>query len=215
MDVSWRVWVGILLAFFAGVPSVPLPPEPDAFSFRIETVTAADLGASYRDGCPVGPGDLRLLTVDHVGFDGLTHSGRLVVAADWAQPLAGVFETLYRERFPLRQVKPVTDFDADDDTSMAADNSSAFNCRAVTGGDRFSQHSHGTAIDLNPIENPYVSGDLVAPDAGRGYLDRSDRRPGMIVSGDVVTQAFAAIGWSWGGDWSRPVDHQHFSASGR
>jgi len=178
-------------------------------------VTATQLGASYHDGCPVTPSALRLLTVSYVGFDGTTHAGRLVVAADWADPLAGVFATLYAERFPIRTMRPVTEFGASDDASMAADNTSAFNCRAVTGGSSFSEHSYGTAIDLNPLENPYVSGGLVEPDAGADYLDRNNVRPGMIAADGPVVAAFAGIGWSWGGTWSSPTDYQHFSASGR
>jgi hypothetical protein len=106
-------------------------------------------------------------------------------------------------------------YGGDDDASMAADNTSAFNCREITGGGAFSNHSWGTAIDVNPLENPYVKGDVVLPDAGAAYLDRSDVRPGMIVDGDVVVTAFAAIGFEWGGDWNRLKDYQHFEAANR
>ena len=98
---------------------------------------------------------------------------------------------------------------------MAADNSSAFNCRPVTGSTgRYSEHSSGTAIDLNPVRNPYVSGGTVLPEAGRAYLARPVE-PGVILPGDPVVEAFAGIGWTWGGSWSDPIDYQHFSLSGR
>jgi hypothetical protein len=94
---------------------------------------------------------------------------------------------------------------------MAADNTSAFNCRPVTGSTtRFSIHSYGKAIDINTVENPYVSSSLgVLPPAGAEFTDRSDVRPGMIVHGDRVTRAFARIGFVWGGDWDDPIDYQH------
>jgi hypothetical protein len=97
---------------------------------------------------------------------------------------------------------------------MAADNTSAFNCRAVTGGTGWSAHSYGTAVDVDPLENPYVHGSIVAPPAGAAYLDRSNNRPGMLLHGDAVVRGFAAVGWSWGGDYTSLKDYQHFSASG-
>jgi len=105
-------------------------------------------------------------------------------------------------------------FDADDRESMRHDNTSAFNCRYVAGTTTWSQHAFGRAIDINPVENPYVDGSHVSPPRGRRYLDRSDVRPGMIVRGDVVLRVFRRIGWGWGGDWSFVKDYQHFSANG-
>jgi D-alanyl-D-alanine carboxypeptidase len=99
---------------------------------------------------------------------------------------------------------------------MAADNTSAFNCRFVAGTSRWSMHAYGLAIDINPIENPYVAGDHVSPPAGRPFADRSRDAKGMVHDGDEVVRAFAAIGWEWGGDWSGGVrDYQHFSVNGR
>jgi hypothetical protein len=89
-----------------------------------------------------------------------------------------------------------------------------FKCRFVSGTRHWSQHAYGLALDLNPVENPYVHGGLVEPPAGRRYLDRSRRRPGMVVPGDVVVRAFASIGWRWGGYWTSAKDYQHFSATG-
>jgi hypothetical protein len=106
-------------------------------------------------------------------------------------------------------------YGGDDDRSMEANNTSAFNCRRVTGGTSFSQHSYGTAIDLNPLPNPYVRGDTVLPPAGRAYLDRTDVRQGMIVDPGPVVGAFAVIGWEWGGNFTALKDYQHFSENGR
>jgi D-alanyl-D-alanine carboxypeptidase len=109
----------------------------------------------------------------------------------------------------------IENFGADDRKSMAADNTSAFNGRYVSGTRRWSMHAYGIAIDINPVENPYVSGSYVSPPQGRAYADRSLRRRGMIFAGGRVVQAFAAVGWEWGGYWRPARDYQHFSANGR
>lgn len=172
------------------------------------------MSSSYRSGCPVPLSDLRYLTMTYLGFDGRPHTGELVVSARVADDVVTAFRELYRHRFPIRQMRLVDDFGGSDDASMAADNTSAFNCRPVTGGGGSSEHSYGEAIDINPLENPYLSGDTVLPPGGAAYLDRPDA-PGVIHPGDVVVGAFAGIGWTWGGTWSSPVDLQHFSRSGR
>jgi hypothetical protein len=157
-------------------------------------------GVSWHSGCPVGFSDLRLLCVTHWGFDGRAHRGRLVVHRDAAAQILGAMCTLYRRHFPIRR-------------SMAADNTSAFNCRVVAGTSRWSEHAFGRAIDLNPVENPYVTdGGYVSPPAGAPFAHRSRHRKGMV--GGRVVRAFAAVGWGWGGNWAWPKDFQHFSASG-
>ena len=111
----------------------------------------------------------------------------------------------------------VSDYGGDDEKSMAANNTSGFNCRTVAGTDRWSQHSFGAAIDLNPVQNPYVTGAGVSPTAGEPYARAGDRRAavqGLITADSVVVRAFRDAGWEWGGDWSSPKDYQHFSAAG-
>jgi hypothetical protein len=113
-------------------------------------------------------------------------------------------------------VRLVEVYRADDDRSMAANNTSAFNCRRVSGSSSWSEHAFGRAIDINPVRNPYVTrGGRVSPPAGRAYVNRAGRAAGMIYAGDVVVRAFAAAGWRWGGHWSSSRDYQHFSATGR
>ncbi len=148
------------------------------------------------------------------GFDNQSHTGTLVVNVSAVDAMLSVFARLYAERFPIRRMEPVDVYDADDHASMAADNTSAFNCRPVAGSNppRWSNHAFGTAIDVNTVENPCV-GDNVSPPAGAAFLDRADHRPGMAYEGGSVVSAFDAVGWSWGGRWSDP-DYQHFSASG-
>ncbi|ASR55436.1 M15 family metallopeptidase [Cellulomonas sp. PSBB021] len=197
----------------------PTPPDDRRPPFRasvsrVDAALAARMHASWRPGCPVPLADLRHLRLRYVDFEGRVRDGELVVHADVATGVVQVFERLYDLEFPLRSLRLVDDFGADDEASMAADNTSAFNCRAVTGGTAWSEHSYGRAIDVNPVENPYVSGTYVAPPAGRAFLDRV-AGPGVILADDEVVRAFAAHGWSWGGYWTRPVDHQHFSTTNR
>jgi D-alanyl-D-alanine carboxypeptidase len=173
-------------------------------------------GSSWHRGCPVGLGKLRLLEVSHWGFDGDAHRGELVIHARVADRIVKVMRSLYRHRFPIRRMKLIDAYGGDDDRSMEADNTSGFNCRFVSGRPGvWSQHAYGRAIDLNPIENPYVSGSHVSPPAGRPYVDRSRDAKGMIHRGDHVVRAFRRAGWEWGGNWSGISDYQHFSGNGR
>ncbi len=169
---------------------------------------------SWHAGCPVPPGRLRLVTVAFVGFDGAAHEGRLVVNAAAARDVMWVFRTLYAARFPIRRMIPIDAYGNDDDRSLAADNTAAFNCRRVAGTSRWSMHAYGLAIDLDPLENPSVDGARISPPAGQRFVSRP-RQPGVIRRGDAAWRAFRAIGWRWGGDWSSPRDYQHFSANGR
>jgi hypothetical protein len=190
-------------------------------AFHAEVSTIPDdirrwmTGSSWHPGCPVGLDDLRLLQVTHRGFDGGIHTGHLVVHRTVASDLVEVFRRIYDARFRIERIRLVDAYGADDDRSMAANNTHAFNCRRTTGGTRWSEHAYGWAIDINPVQNPYVRGTTVLPPTGRAYLDRSDLRLGMIVDGDPVVRAFDAIGWGWGGRWNSVEDHQHFSATGR
>jgi hypothetical protein len=171
-------------------------------------------GVSWHPGCPVPLSDLRLLTLTYRGFDGRTHTGQLVANRDAASALVGVFRRLYAARFPIRRMQPVDAYGGDDYRSIEADNTSAFNCRAATGSTHWSQHAYGRAIDVNPIENPYVSGGTTSHRASTPYLDRSRRRPGMAFEGGVLVGAFRSAGWGWGGSWNGIKDYQHFSATG-
>jgi poly-gamma-glutamate synthesis protein (capsule biosynthesis protein) len=153
--------------------------------------------------------------VTHLGFDAEAHHGRLVVHRRWADEIVSVFRRLYGVGFPIRRVRLVDRYGADDRLSMRHDNTSAFNCRSVAGTTVWSQHAYGRAIDVNPVENPYVSGSHVSPRRGRPYADRTDVRPGMIPERDAVWHAFHRIGWEWGGTWTSAQDYQHFSSNGR
>jgi len=187
---------------------------PPPFVSRAERVMAADLPYSWHRGCPVMPSELRRVRLRYVGFDGVAHTGQLVVNAHVVRDVVSVFRTLYRARFPIRRMRPVDAFHGSDDRSAAADNTSAFNCRRAVGGGAtsWSMHAYGEAVDVNDVENPYFEGARVIPPAGKAYRNRADVRPGMAFEGGVLVRAFASVGWGWG---ARFADYQHFSTNGR
>lgn len=199
------------------VPTTTVPTTTvAAFSSTVRPATAEDLGASWRSGCPVDIEDLRWLDLTHWDDRAEAIGGSLVVHADHADDVVGVFEKLFAARFPILSMRPITEFGGDDNASMRANNTSAFNCREIDGRPGvWSQHAYGGAIDINPLVNPWVRGSRVDPPAGAPYVDRDPSVPGLIVAGDVVTDAFASIGWGWGGNWTTTVDYQHFSHNNR
>jgi D-alanyl-D-alanine carboxypeptidase len=180
----------------------PVPPE----------VQAEMTGASWQPDprCPTWD-ELALLRMPHVGFDGAVHDGELVVAAAVAEDVVSVFEKIFAARFPIERMARIDAYGADDDRSMAANNTSGFNFRTIAGTDTLSLHSFGTAIDINPVQNPYIGRAGVCPPAAAAYLDRDNLRPGMLVRPGPVIEAFEAIGWEWGGDWTPRQDYHHFA----
>ena len=208
--------VAVVLAAWASQSATPAAGE---FRGRIAPIDSAlakrMTGVSWHPGCPVPLRDLRALSLSYRGFDGRVRTGRLVVHRDVARELVEVFRRLYDAGVPIRRMVLVDAYGGSDFRSIEADNTSAFNCRYVDGTTRWSEHAYGRAIDVNPIENPYVSGGSTSHRASRPYLDRSRRRPGMAVEGGALVRAFDAVGWGWGGRWSGTKDYQHFSASGR
>ncbi|MFI6943626.1 M15 family metallopeptidase [Streptomyces sp. NPDC050418] len=211
--------VAVLLGTPVPAAAHGAPPRPAAgpkFEHRTLTVTRAALGAAYRTGCPVPPAELRLLRMSHWGFDGKVHTGSMVVHERVVKDVLYVFWKAFGAKFPIRKMRPLSAYGGSDVKAMADDNTSAFNCRQVTGNpDALSQHSFGDAIDINPLENPYVDRTgRVHPAAAARYLDRSRHVKGMIHSNSVITEAFRRIGWEWGGRWYHP-DYQHFSRNGR
>jgi hypothetical protein len=190
--------------------------QGSAFRAEVAPVRWQELRHSYRAGCPVAPSELRTVRLSYWGFDGRAHEGALVVNRRVTTDVVAVFRRLYEARFPIRRMQPVSAYRGSDDASMAADNTSAFNCRRAVGSatGSWSSHAYGLAIDVNPRENPYVLGSRVLPSAGRAYVNRSRARPGMASAAGVLVNAFAARGWEWGGRWNSP-DYQHFSTTGR
>lgn len=193
------------------------PPASGGFESSVSPVAAEvreRMGETWQEGCPVGIEALRYVTVSFRGFDGEVHTGELVLHADVADDVVGVFRQLFEASFPIEEMRLVTDADVAAPPTGDGNNTAAFICRVVRGGTRFSAHASGLAVDINPFHNPYTRDDLVLPELASAYVDRSNARPGMIFDGDVVVRAFEGIGWTWGGRWSDPTDTMHFSATG-
>jgi hypothetical protein len=163
---------------------------------------------------------LRVLTVTHWGFDRRVHTGQLIVNRDAAAPLRRVFRRLYELRFPIRRMSLVDAYARRRSHPRDPDNTAAFSCRNAAASpcpgsrpsDHWSMHAYGEAIDINPVENPYVGCGRTRSKASVPYLDRSKLRRGMVTP--AVVQAFRSVGWGWGGDWTSVKDYMHFSASG-
>jgi poly-gamma-glutamate synthesis protein (capsule biosynthesis protein) len=189
------------------------PRAPFAGGWRAvpDGVLARMHDRSWKPGDPRCPaqGALAYVEVDHVAFDGSVGRGELVVARSIAADAIALFARLYAIGFPVRAMRLVDDHDADDGRSMAADNCSGFNFRVVAGTDVLSQHAHGVAIDVNPVENPWVTPGRFVPAEGEPYLDRAHVRPGMIVRPGPVTAILDELGWEWGGDWRHASDYHH------
>jgi len=206
---------------------VELARERTGFHGKIDplspALSAEMRGTTWKRRCPVPLEDLRVLHFNYWGFNGVIKRGPLVTNADVAQDLLWVFRQLFAARFPIKRVGLSTEFVAERFQPTISSNRSvtaSFNCRPVVTplgpGDAFSQHAFGLAIDINPVQNPFVTSDgFVRNTEARPYVDRSEDLPGMIHPGDVVVRSFAAIGWEWGGNWSGGKDYMHFSLLGR
>jgi D-alanyl-D-alanine carboxypeptidase len=197
-------------------PALARRPDYQATVTRIpKDIRAWMRGVSWHAGCPVPMRDLRLIRLLYWGFDREAHHGRLVVHHRVADEVARLFGRIYNVRFPIRRMRLVDRYGGDDRRSMEHDNTSAFNCRWRAGQPGvWSMHAYGKAIDINPVENPYISSSGYSPPNAGAYVDRSNERRGMIYHGDEVWWAFRNRGWEWGGDWDYP-DYQHFSTNGR
>ena len=192
------------------------------FNYNISEITPAVKermlkANSWRQTCPVSLLNLRYINVNHLNFNGQTVSGEIIVHKDVADEVVNIFADLYEINYPIRQMRLVADFEANDWESIEADNTSAFNCRPVTGNKKkWSKHAYGRAIDINPIENPYVSRKgYISHKASWKYKKRvhknntyADRA--VLLKYDKATKIFKKYGWSWGGDWRTVKDYQHF-----
>ena len=208
--------VALALAGALLVPAAGSQIQPP-FSYSVSPISPAFRAqmTSWHQGCPVPVSDLRLVSVSFWGFDGRAHRGKLILHKSYTSPVISALRTLYGGRFPIRRMQLVEAYGSSDDRSMAADNTSAFNCRGVPGAGSWSEHAYGRAIDINPLENPEVRQGVVSPPGGRKFTNRSRPVQGMIRPGDTVVRAFAAVGWRWGGYWHSLKDYQHFSWNGQ
>lgn len=174
-------------------------------------------GNSWRKGCPVHLNDLRYLRMTYRDFSGRERQGEMVVNKAVASEVTQIFEALYDRGYPIRQMRLVSDYNGNDWQSIEADNTSAFNCRKATGSKHWSKHSYGRAIDLNSIENPYISrSGRIAHKESLQYSKRVHRNhtaadKAVLLRNDKTVKIFKKHGWKWGGDWNGVKDYQHFS----
>lgn len=154
--------------------------------------------------------DLRLLLVGHYNFDNEPSQGEIIVHEKVAEEILEIFQELYDHKYPIDKINLVHQYDGSDDLSMADNNTHSFNDRLMTGGKSLSHHAYGLAIDINPVQNPYVYNQIVLPPLGKDFLDRDMPIKGMIIKNDPCYQAFTSRGWQWGGNWTQPIDYQHF-----
>jgi hypothetical protein len=201
---------------FGGPPEIIALTTASATKPRFARVELTDslrnkmLKTTWHAGCPVGIADLELLSLSYWNFNGASRDGLLLVNRAVADEAIDVFRKLYDHGFLIERMQLVEEYDGSDDRSMEANNTSAFNCRDVTSKPgRFSNHSWGRAIDINPLTNPMLLRGNFLPPQGERYKDRNKAWAGSILEGSFIVQTFRAHGWTWGGEWKDP-DYQHF-----
>ncbi len=172
-------------------------------------------GVSYQENDTIALEELRYLRVLHMGFDGETHIGELLVNQSIAEDVLEIMSELYKNEYPIEKMILVDEYGAEDELSMSDNNTSAFNYRQIAGSSRLSKHSLGLAIDINPKFNPYVksleNGEVVISPANAGeYADRSRAFAYKIDEHDLCYLLFTERGFIWGGDWNSVKDYQHF-----
>lgn len=194
------------------VTTIPKETFNEIFGvYKIDEETAKRMmNKSYKVNKDIQLSDLRLIRMSYHGFDNLPHVGELIVNKRIAAETMQIFKELYKAKFKIEKIELIDNYDADDDKSMEANNTSGFNYRPVTGGTALSKHGMGMAIDINPVQNPYINGKEVLPEKGRDYLDRENLRMGMITKAGACYRIFKKYGWTWGGNWKIPIDYQHF-----
>ncbi|GAA2860283.1 hypothetical protein Acy02nite_56480 [Actinoplanes cyaneus] len=193
-----------------------LPPPVDGrFHSTVQAVPADVLArSSWTSACPVKAQDLRYVTVGFRGFDGLAHTGELLVHERAAKPLVTVFGRLFAENYPIERMRISSVAELNAAPTGDGNTTEVFACRPVRGRKAWSQHAYGLAVDVDPFQNPYHKGKVVLPELATSYLDRGNARPGMVLARGPVVAAFAEVGWKWGGDYRSLKDFMHFSANG-
>jgi hypothetical protein len=182
-------------------PYAPLP----AWRTRTVTVTPAEANGDPAKKCPVPATELRRIHVRYLGFDGRAHDGWVIMHHTLAAATRDAFADLYRWRFPIMAMPPAV---VPDKTVLTL----GYECRFVAGTTKWSQHSYGRAIDINPRQNPMIRGDYLDPPNSRTWLARHKHWPGMMHENGVVP-AFTTRGFHWGGRWTSLKDYMHFSTT--
>lgn len=230
--ISLTLWMTLSFPTLIRPRAIPVGAEVPPVVFRFkgaevnrwfssekipEDVLARMRGKSLPERAPsdttapkVNVDELRYLRILYCSYDGRTKVGELVCNQAVSSDLLEIFKELYKQKYPIASVRLVDDFDADDEKSMAADNTSSFNFRTVDGKQTLSRHARGMAVDINPLYNPCVKGQKVQPATGKPYVDRTADFPHKITAEDLCCRLFKQHGWRWGGDWRTMKDYQHF-----
>ncbi len=182
-----------------------------------EDIKARITGSSYPDTqepLQISYEELSYVHVLHYDFEGQIQEGELICNQAVAQDLVEIFYELYESQYPIEKIRLIDEYSADDEASMADNNTSCFNYRTVPGSTKLSNHSYGFAIDINPLYNPYVrtrdGKELISPDNAVPYADRSADFPHKIDRNDLCYRIFIEHGFTWGGSWNSSKDYQHF-----
>lgn len=187
------------------VPVFTAEPIPPAVEARMRGVSYPESGAL------IELTELRYLRLAYYDFQGERKIGEMVCNEAIAQDLCEIFQALYEARYPICSIRLIDEFGGSDEESMRADNSSCFNYRVVSGTTRLSKHARGLAVDINPLENPYINrSGGVEPATAEAYVDRSKDFPHKIDHDDLCCRLFVERGFTWGGDWVSVKDYQHF-----
>lgn len=206
-----RWWLSVLFlttATIAIAQTFTATAVPDSVLERMR-------GRSYPDGCKVARSDLRYLRLSHWTSDDKEQVGEMVCNKAIADDLLDIFRQLYKANYIIESIRLIDDFDADDERSMCANNTSCFCYRAVAGSKKLSRHALGMAVDINPLYNPCVRQHkdgkrIVQPTTASPYVDRQRSFPQKIDKSDLCYRLFVAHGFRWGGAWKRSKDYQHF-----
>ena len=180
--------------------AMPIPAE----------VEARMRGVTWPEGAEIALDDLRYLRLTYCDFEGRTRTGEMVCNKLIAEDLVEIFRALYQARYPIRSIRLADDFGGSDEASMEADNTSCFNYRLRPGQRILSKHALGLAVDINPLENPYVRYGKVQPAGAEPFADREKDFPHKIDPTDLCYRLFRERGFYWGGSWQKHKDYQHF-----
>ncbi len=174
-------------------------------------------GNSHKKGCPVELKDLRYLNLNYIDFEDNTKVGELIVHKDVSIEMVDIFKNLYEIKYPIYKMELVSNYGGNDFSSIEANNTSAYNCRNIEGTKKWSRHAYGKAIDINPIQNPYVSKlGHISHEKSLKYINRvhkdlnNPNDKAIILKNDNVTKMFKKYNWNWGGNWHNINDYQHF-----
>ena len=167
-------------------------------------------GRSFPNNAKISMSQLRYLTLPYYDFDGNIQKGEMVCNKAIAHDLLCIFKALFSQAYPIYSIRLVDDFDADDEASMQANNTSCFNYRYITGTQVLSRHAYGMAVDINPLQNPCIRGKRIQPSTAEAFADRSLDFAHKIDKDDFCNKVFTSYRFRWGGNWHKTKDYQHF-----